>query len=96
MSPVLLQVTRVALPAGSSRSAPVDFMLKSANVSAYSMTRSGSTRVNSMLPVPSLLLTQYQRAPIPKGGPEYVMRMSGSRFVHTLQSFQRFGSTTRS
>ena len=69
-SPALVQVTRVALPAGSRRIAPADFMPKSGNESAYSTSRSGSTRVNSMLPLPSLLLTHDHFAPIPNGGPE--------------------------
>src|SRR5206468_2641779 len=59
------------------------------------MRRFGSTRVNSIDPLPSLLLSQLHLAPMPKGGPEYTMRICGSRRVQTLQSLQRRLPTTR-
>jgi hypothetical protein len=66
----LLHVTRVPAPAGSKVNSPVDFISNSGKDNEYSMRRFGSTRVNSIAPVPSLSLSHDQRAPWPKGGPE--------------------------
>ena len=70
MSPELVHVTRVALPSGSNLNVPMERMPKSWNESEYWIERSGSTRTNSMVPVPSVLLTHDHFAPMPKGGPK--------------------------
>ncbi len=90
----MAHVMRVAGPSGSIVSAPVERMLYSGNVSAYSTTWLGSTRVNSMLPLPCVLLSHAHFAPMPNGGPEYLIFMVGSRRVQTLQFIHCFGSTT--
>ena len=65
-SPAKLQVTFVAAPSGSSFNVPVEVELKpSLNVSRYPSNLFGSAWVNSISPLPSVLLSHDHFAPRP-------------------------------